>query len=76
MIKDPAERPTASELLCHPFVADFDYEDYKQKYIDFKYECLKSLGKITEDYEESKFEGFTSTKRMRSDTIKSTSSKK
>jgi len=70
MVKDPAERPTAKELLNHPFVSEFDYEDYKKQYIDFKYDVLKSNGKITDDYEETKFDGFSATQRPPSKSLK------
>ena len=72
MIKDPEERPKAKQLLKHPFINELDYEEAQQEYIDFKYKVLKSHGKITADFEESKFEGFTSSKRLRSNTVKDT----
>ena len=70
MIKDPEERPTSKQLLKHPFLKGLDYEEAQQDYIDFKHKVLKSHGKITDDFEESKFEGFTSSKRLRSNTFK------
>ena len=72
MTKDPEERPTAKQLLKHPFM-DFDWDEYKQEYLDYKQVILKSLNVIKEDDEEYKFEGFEthSTSRLRSNTIKS-----
>lgn len=70
MVKDPDLRPTAKELLDHPFLADFDYEQVKQEYLDFKKQVLRKQGIVTEDFEETKFEGFASNQRVRSDTFK------
>jgi serine/threonine protein kinase len=70
MVKDPEQRPRARDLLKHPFLADFDYEEVKQQYIEFKDQVLKDLGKITEDFEEVKYEGFETNLRQRSKTFK------
>jgi hypothetical protein len=75
MIKDPNERPKATQLLKHPFVYDIDYEEAKEEYLGFKYKVLRDLGTITDDYEDTKFEGFEQNHTVgrggRSKTIKS-----
>lgn len=75
MIKNPEERPKARELLKHPFVHDIDYEAAKQEYLEFKYKILKEIGTITDEFEETKFEGFEQNHTVgrggRSKTIKS-----
>lgn len=73
MVKDPEARPKAYELLKHPFVNDFDYEQFKQEYIEFKQEVLKKIGKIDDEFDEADFTGFTESKRLRSNTFKDVS---
>ena len=52
MMKDPKMRPNAKELLKHPFLHDFDYDEYKQEYLDFKEKILRQHNIIKEDDEE------------------------
>lgn len=70
MVKDPKERPTSAELLKHPFVNDFDYDEYKQEYLNYKEKVLRELKVISED-EEAKFETLDNkSTRTRSKTVK------
>jgi len=73
MVKDYNERPSAAELLKHPFLhSDLDYENAKEEYMEFKAEVLKRLGKIAEDHEGGEFSHLDTSvdKRPRSKTTK------
>jgi len=73
MVKDYNDRPSAAELLLHPFINEkFDYETAKQDYMVFKSDVLKKLGKISEDYDGEIFARMDSLtdQRLRSKTVK------
>ena len=73
MIKDHEDRPSAVELLKHPFVSDFDYDDIKKEYMDYKDKILRIHNIIKEDDEEAKFTSASNKiDRKRSNTMKST----
>ncbi len=76
MVKDYKERPSAAELLKHPFIHDeLDYETAKQDYMDYKDGVLRKLGKISDDYAGEEFGTLDNTvdKRGRSKTVKEVS---
>ena len=75
MVKNFKERPTAAELLKHPFIfSEFDYETARKDYIDFKGKVLKKLEHIPEDYDNCEFNpvDLKPYKKVRSKTIKET----
>lgn len=73
MVKNFEDRPTAFELLKHPFIHEnLDYETARQDYMDFKEKYLQMSGAIPEDFERNSFSGFDtqSNKRKKSNAVK------